>query len=419
MVPVQLIPGTLNVGHTLSTIAQAFIYTKIVPVDSITLILMIAAACVGAWLGRRRRRALAAPQDSDRHGDRTARRGGADADDAAQYRARRRRRLGLSRDAARARSRRQLRPRRADDARHRPVRAVHDPGQPARHESDRGVSDHDGIVRVPDADQQRALRATAHLHVRAALGLAIGGLPAVLIAAYLVQSLSLDAVRWLVIVVVVYTSVNMLMTAGRTRRGRTAGWQERMRKPVVLDHRRRRRNRPRSGHAPRRRRLADHHARRQPARCVAGAARDPRVHRIDHRHEPARSHPRGVRGRPRLSPRGAAVDARRVHAGHGASRQRRRHAQPARVRAAAGRIARPPGRLRLSVVDRRLRPAEPRDEDARRHACARTSTRIRRRCTGATSCIASSWAATTRGTTSSCRPTPTRASTSAACAFPD
>src|SRR3954470_14430380 len=51
MVPVSLIPGTLNVGHTLSTIAQAFIYTRIVPVDSVTLVLMIAAACLGSWLG--------------------------------------------------------------------------------------------------------------------------------------------------------------------------------------------------------------------------------------------------------------------------------------------------------------------------------------------------------------------------------
>ncbi|HEV3141042.1 MAG TPA: sulfite exporter TauE/SafE family protein [Vicinamibacterales bacterium] len=51
MVPVKLIPGTLNVGHTLSTIAQAFIYTKIVPVDSATLVLMIGAAVIGSWLG--------------------------------------------------------------------------------------------------------------------------------------------------------------------------------------------------------------------------------------------------------------------------------------------------------------------------------------------------------------------------------
>jgi uncharacterized membrane protein YfcA len=45
------IPGTLNVGHTLPTIVQAYIYTSIVPVDSRTLILMIVAAVLGAWLG--------------------------------------------------------------------------------------------------------------------------------------------------------------------------------------------------------------------------------------------------------------------------------------------------------------------------------------------------------------------------------
>jgi len=52
---------------------------------------------------------------------------------------------------------------------------------------------------------------------RAAIGLALGGLPAVLIAAYVVQSMSLGAVRWLVVVVVVYTSLNMLMTAKADR----------------------------------------------------------------------------------------------------------------------------------------------------------------------------------------------------------
>ena len=39
MVPVKLMPGTLNVGHTLPTITQAFIYTKLVPVESTTLVL--------------------------------------------------------------------------------------------------------------------------------------------------------------------------------------------------------------------------------------------------------------------------------------------------------------------------------------------------------------------------------------------
>jgi uncharacterized membrane protein YfcA len=51
MVPDRLIPGTLNVGHTLPTITQAFIYTVAIPVDPLTLILMIGAAVAGAWLG--------------------------------------------------------------------------------------------------------------------------------------------------------------------------------------------------------------------------------------------------------------------------------------------------------------------------------------------------------------------------------
>ena len=51
MVPDQMIPGTLNVGHTLPTVAQAFIYTKLIPVDVLTLFSMIAAAVLGSWLG--------------------------------------------------------------------------------------------------------------------------------------------------------------------------------------------------------------------------------------------------------------------------------------------------------------------------------------------------------------------------------
>lgn len=47
----RLIPGTLNVGHTLPTIAQAFIFTATIDVDPATLIYMIVAAVAGAWLG--------------------------------------------------------------------------------------------------------------------------------------------------------------------------------------------------------------------------------------------------------------------------------------------------------------------------------------------------------------------------------
>src|SRR5215218_4926650 len=51
MVPDRVIPGTLNAGHTLPTIAQAFIYTSVIPVDVVTLFSMITAAVLGAWLG--------------------------------------------------------------------------------------------------------------------------------------------------------------------------------------------------------------------------------------------------------------------------------------------------------------------------------------------------------------------------------
>ena len=51
MVPDRVIPGTLNAGHALPTIAQAFIFTTLIPVDVLTLFSMIAAAVVGAWLG--------------------------------------------------------------------------------------------------------------------------------------------------------------------------------------------------------------------------------------------------------------------------------------------------------------------------------------------------------------------------------
>lgn len=45
------IPGTLNVGHTAPSILEAFIYIAVVDVDVVTLVLMLAASCVGAWLG--------------------------------------------------------------------------------------------------------------------------------------------------------------------------------------------------------------------------------------------------------------------------------------------------------------------------------------------------------------------------------
>ena len=49
--PDELIPGSLNVGHTPAVITQAFIFIAVVEVGSATLVSMIAAAVAGAWLG--------------------------------------------------------------------------------------------------------------------------------------------------------------------------------------------------------------------------------------------------------------------------------------------------------------------------------------------------------------------------------
>jgi len=51
MVRDELIPGTMNVGHTLPTILQAFLYIAIIQVDLTTLLLLIGSAVLGAWWG--------------------------------------------------------------------------------------------------------------------------------------------------------------------------------------------------------------------------------------------------------------------------------------------------------------------------------------------------------------------------------
>ena len=51
MVPDEQIPGTMNVGHTLPTITEAFIFITAIAVEPVTLIALIAAAVIGAWLG--------------------------------------------------------------------------------------------------------------------------------------------------------------------------------------------------------------------------------------------------------------------------------------------------------------------------------------------------------------------------------
>lgn len=47
----KVLPGTLNVSCTLPVVAEAFIFITVIEVEAVTLIGMLAAATLGAWLG--------------------------------------------------------------------------------------------------------------------------------------------------------------------------------------------------------------------------------------------------------------------------------------------------------------------------------------------------------------------------------
>jgi len=51
VLPDEKLPGTLNVGYVLPTVVQALIYITIVEVEFPTLVIIIGAAVIGAWLG--------------------------------------------------------------------------------------------------------------------------------------------------------------------------------------------------------------------------------------------------------------------------------------------------------------------------------------------------------------------------------
>jgi uncharacterized membrane protein YfcA len=213
LVPVRQIPGTLNVGHTLATVAQAYIYTQIVPVGSKTLVLMIAAACVGSWLGA----------------------------GVVVHWPRRKIQIGMGvalLGAALLLVTQQL-------------NLIPGGGSTLSLTGTRLVIAMAGNFALgalmmlgiglyapcmilvyllgmnPAAAFPIMMGSCAFLmpiasirfmrartfHVQAAMGLILGGVPAVLIAALIVKSLSLSAVRWLVVIVVIYTSLNMLLTA--------------------------------------------------------------------------------------------------------------------------------------------------------------------------------------------------------------
>jgi uncharacterized membrane protein YfcA len=213
----ELIPGTLNVGHTLPTVAQAYIYITIVEVEMKTLVLMIVAAMLGGWFGAGVVSHL--PKRKIQVG------------------------MGLALLAASA---------------FILVRLLF--GNP-EHEGTQGLEGGYLIVGLignfvfaaimmvgvgayapimimvsflgmnPTTAYPIMMGSCAFLmplagirfvragkyDARAALGLTLGGIPAVLIAAFLVVSLPLDAVRWLVLIVVVYTALSILWSARRAK----------------------------------------------------------------------------------------------------------------------------------------------------------------------------------------------------------
>jgi len=219
MVRDERIPGTLNVGHTLPTIAQAFIFTTLVPVEARTLVAMIAAAVLGAWLGAGVVARL--PRRRVQLGMGLALIGAA-ALTAAQA-------LGVIPGGGTALA--------LGGTRFAVGLAgnfvlgalmtigigLYGPclilvallGMDPKAAFPIMMGSCAFLMPVASA---RFVRARAFDH-RIALGLLLGGIPAVLVAAYLVKSLPLDAVRWLVVVVVVYTAVTLLLA---TRRERTA-----------------------------------------------------------------------------------------------------------------------------------------------------------------------------------------------------
>ena len=213
MVPVKLIPGTLNVGHTLPTITQAFIYTTIVPVESRTLVLMIAAAVAGSLAGVGV--VVRWPRRKIQIGMGLALLAAAALFLMTQYN------VSLAGGDTLGLSGTRLWIGLAGNffLGVLMMLGIGLYGPCLLLVSLLGMNPTAAFpimmgscaFLMPIASM-RFVR-TGTYHKQAAWGLAIGAVPAVIIAAYLVRSLSLYAVRWLVIVVVLYTAINMLATA--------------------------------------------------------------------------------------------------------------------------------------------------------------------------------------------------------------
>ena len=218
IVPDQQIPGTLNVGHSLPSVIQAIIYTQLVEVEFMTLALLIAAACAGAWFGAGVVAGL--PRDRVQIGMGTALFGAASIM-LLQL-------LGLVPGGGTAL---------ALDGSKLALAIGGNLVLGALMTLGIGLYAPCMIIisllgMNPIASFPIMMGSCAFLmpvcslqfirknryHLRAAVGLALGGPLAVLIAAFIVKTLPLLYVRWLVVIVVVYTASTMLRSAATEKR---------------------------------------------------------------------------------------------------------------------------------------------------------------------------------------------------------
>jgi uncharacterized membrane protein YfcA len=222
LVPDERIPGTMNIGHALPTIAEALIYITVIGVDPLTLVLLIAAAVLGAWLGA----GLVArwPRRSVQVGM-----GGALVVAAAIFLLQNLKVLPSGGDALGLSGTLLI------------IGIVANFFLGALMTIGIGLYAPAIImISLLGMNSKTAfpimmgscafLMPTAGLRFvkldaysfKTALGLTIGGIPGVLIAAYIVKSMPLEIVKWLVIVIVIYAAFTMLRSAFIERRGRVA-----------------------------------------------------------------------------------------------------------------------------------------------------------------------------------------------------
>jgi len=209
------IPGTLNVGHALPTVTEALIFIAVVSVDLYTLIGMIAAAVLGAWLGvgivaRLPRRAIQLGM------------GSALLFSALLFLAKNLDWMPIGGDALALEGTRLV----FAIAMSSVLGAL----------MMVGVGLYAPCLILVSLLGMNPLAAfpimmgscaflmpiggarfvqTGRYDLRGALGLTLGGIPGVLIAAYVVKSLPMEWIRWLVVVVVIYAAVQMLLSAYR------------------------------------------------------------------------------------------------------------------------------------------------------------------------------------------------------------